>query len=503
MVSPAEARWSFVIVPCAAILALVAGLLAGFEPVLLLVPVLFLVPVILWRRPHYAVLFLLAACTEIEQWSYTVGTHSGTFTDRIPFFRTFTHAMILLPAEIFVLVAVLVWIAKSGVEKSLHLPHSAVMRWLTVLWGLLLVAMGVGLSRGARLNIALWELRPWLFLSVSYLLASAFLRNRKALDAVLWTFILGSGFKGVQGTYIFFAYARRMSPRPEEILGHEEAFFFGVFIVITVGLWMWGIKGRMRTAATILFPFVLIADMANSRRVAWLIVAGSLATMFVIAYLALPHRRKLLRRTLAVLAVCMAVYMPVYWNHTGGTLGQPARAVRSAIDPSARDKSSDLYRQQEDINLILTIKVSGKLGRGFGIPILYSDPISNISGIDSMIAYIPHDGLLWIWMRMGIQGEIVFWCFVSAGIVKAARLSRSGDRQLSLLGAVITCSIVAYVLMGHEDMGFAWIRIAGAMGCLLGALEAAVRVAVVEARSGAEVPEDAHDLPALLSGVRG
>ncbi|MGH9056719.1 MAG: hypothetical protein ACRDYY_12810 [Acidimicrobiales bacterium] len=491
------------IIPGAAISALVAGLIAGWQPVLLLVPALLLIPVILWKRPHYAVLFLLAACTEIEQWSYTVGTHSGTFTDRIPFFRTFTHSMILLPAEIFVLVAVLVWIAKSGIEKSLHLPHSAVMRWLTLLWVLLLVAMGVGMSHGARLNIALWELRPWLFLSVTYLLASAFLRSRKAFDAVLWIFILGSGFKGIQGTYIFFVWTRRMSPRPEEILSHEEAFFFGVYIMITVGLWMWGIKGRMRTTATVLFPFVLISDMANSRRVAWLIVAGSLATMFVIAYLALPHRRKFLRRTLAVFAVCTAVYMPVYWNHTGGTLGQPARAFRSAVDPSPRDKSSDLYRQQEDINLILTIKVSGKLGRGFGIPILYSDPITNISGIDSMIAYIPHDGLLWIWMRMGIQGEIVFWCFISAAIVKAARLSRCADRQLSLLGAVITCSIVAYVLMGHEDMGFAWIRIAGAMGCFLGTLEAATRIAAAELRAVTEVSDDATGLPALLSGVRG
>ena len=53
-----------------------------------------------------------------------------------------------------------------------------------------------------------------------------------------------------------------------------------------------------------------------------------------------------------MLAVVCAVYFPLYWNKTGGgTLSQPARAVRSTVSPDPRDESSNLYREQENANL--------------------------------------------------------------------------------------------------------------------------------------------------------
>ena len=36
-----------------------------------------------------------------------------------------------------------------------------------------------------------------------------------------------------------------------------------------------------------------------------------------------------------------------------------------------------------------------------------------------MIAYIPHNGVLYILMRMGLIGGVAFWTFVAAGIVTA------------------------------------------------------------------------------------
>src|SRR5262249_55786642 len=157
------------------------------------------------------------------------------------------------------------------------------------------------MSRGAHLKYDLWEVRSWIYLSVAFLFAAAFLKTRRAFDAVLWTMVIGSGFKGIQGTFIFFAWARSMDPRPEAILGHEEAFFFGVFITITAGLWLYGKRGPLRTVATSLLPFVVIADLANARRTAWFILAMSILTMFVIALKTLPHRRKFVRRALFIL----------------------------------------------------------------------------------------------------------------------------------------------------------------------------------------------------------
>jgi hypothetical protein len=450
------------------------GFLAGFQPVLLSVPLLLVVPVVLWRRPEVAVFFLLATATLIEQFTYFVGSHKGAFTDNIPWWRTFSHGMILFPVEIFLLVVILIWVLKAGLDGTFGVPKSPVFTLLKVFWVLLLVSVGVGLSHGAKLKFDLWEVRSWIYLTVVALIAAAFIKTRKALDTILWIFVLGSGFKGIQGTIIFFSYARRMVPRPEAILGHEEAFFFGVFCAITCGLWLYDIRGALRRTATGLLPFVIIADLANARRTAWLILGAAILVMAVIALVTLPQRRKFLVRSLTVLAIGTALYLPAYWNHDG-SLAQPARAVRSQYDPNLRDESSDQYRQQEDLNLITDIKASGLLGSGFGIPIDYTN-IANISATDPMIAFIPHNGLLWIWLRSGMQGEIAFWCLVGTCLVRACSLARAPDRRLAMFGTLVACAIVSYIIDGYEDMAFAEFRITVAMGCLLGAMEAGIRL---------------------------
>jgi hypothetical protein len=487
--------WPWVILPVAAFAALPGGIVAGAKPALILVPVLLVVPVIVWKRTEWAVLFLLATALVIEDFEYDVGTHTGAFTDKIPWWRTFTHGATVFPAELLMGLIILVWILKASQARSWGLPKSPVRRALAAYSVLLAIAVGVGLMHHAQLKYDLWEVRSWLYLIVAYLLAAAFLRTRQALDALLWTIVLGSGFKAVQGTYIFFDYARAMRPRPEAILGHEESFFFGVFVTLTVALWLYQVRGKLRTTATCLLPLVLIADLANARRTAWLVIAVSMAVLFATTWVTMPARRRFLGRLLFVFLVGSAVYLPLYWNHQG-TLAQPARATRSQFDPSQRDESSDVYRQTEDVNLRLSIQSAGPLGTGFGIPIDYVVPIANITSFDPMIDYIPHNGLLWIWLRVGIQGEIAFWCLIAVCIVRACRLSKVPDPRLAMIGALVAASIVGYLSIGYEDMGFSFFRIAVAMGCLLGAMEAAIRLSPSEDLA---VPpdDDARYLPNL------
>jgi O-Antigen ligase len=490
--------WAWLVLPAAFVAAILGGYLAGSQPVFLCLPALVVAPVIIWARPYYAVLFVLATATLIEALPYTIGTHEGAITASIPWWRTFTHGMILFPVEIFLLLVVVIWVMKAALEGTFNIPRSPVLTCFKVFWAILFVGVGVGLTHGAQLKYDFWELRSWLYLGVVFLLAASLLRTMRALDAVLWTFILGSGFKGVYGTVIFFDFARHMDPRPQEILGHEEAFFFGVFIVITVALWLYGVRGRMRMTATVLLPFVFIADLANARRTAWLILAACILVLFAIAMTTLPHRRRALRRTFVVLIIASAAYLPAYWNHTGGTISQPAQSVKSQVDPNsdARDQSSDLYRQQENLNLTLDIKSSGMLGTGFGIPIAYLAEITNISTIDPIIAYIPHNGVLWIWLRLGMQGEIAFWALISAAIVRACRLARAANPRLAMMGAIVASSIFAYAIDGYEDTGFAEFRIAVAMGCLLGLVEAAHRLA--RTNPGPSPGSDAEE-PELVS----
>jgi hypothetical protein len=453
----------------------VAAYLTSVRGVLVIVPLILVIPVIIWRRPYYGVLFLLGGAVTIENFTYKVAGHNGAFTARIPLWRTFTHGMILFPVEIFLILLLVVWVLKAGLEGTFGVPKSPVVTCLKGYWVLLIVAAGIGLSHGAQMKFDLWELRSWIYLTVAYVLAASLLRTMRAFELILWTIVVGTGFKGIQGTYIYFSYARALRPRPEAILGHEEAFFFGVFIILTCALWLYDMRGPLRTVATCLLPFVVIADLSNARRTAWLIMAASVITLLAISYRSLPHRRKFVARASMVLVVLSALYVPAYWNHDG-TLAQPARAVRSQFQPSQRDEASDIYRQQENLNLILGIKGSGVLGKGFGTPISYSS-IVNISDIDPMIAFIPHNGILWVWFRLGLQGEIAFWCLCAVALARACRLAMSKDKRLGMFGALVACAMVSYLIDGYEDMGLAELRIAIAMGCLLGAMEAATRFA--------------------------
>jgi hypothetical protein len=176
-----------------------------------------------------------------------------------------------------------------------------------------------------------------------------------------------------------------------------------------------------------------------------------------------------------IVVVCgLAIYMPIFWNRTGA-IGQPARAVHALLSPDPRDASSDLYRVQEDANLKYNIARSGVLGMGFGVPIDYALPIVDISNIDPFIVYIPHDGLLYIVMRMGVVGGIAFWSMLAAGILGGCRLLRARDREVAVFGAITVVLLVGYVLEGYKDQGFYLFRVAILVGTFLGLVQAALR----------------------------
>jgi hypothetical protein len=470
-----------VVAVVACVLAVVAGLAAatlaasGHPAIVFVFPAL-LLPVAIWKWDEASVVIVVAIATLVEQVTYTVGPGvSGAFTQNIPLFHSITQGSGINLFELLLGLILIVWLMKGALRGSLRLPHSGLSRSIVALLLLVLFGFGLGLSHGGSFRWAIWEVRPWIYLGAMFWITASMLNTRRALRAVLWTLVLGSGFKALQGIKIWIP-ARHLTPRPEAILAHEEAFFFGLFVFLTLGLWVFEQRGALRVTATALLPIVLLANLANSRRNAWAILALGLVAMIVIAYRVLPHRRRLLRRLGVVLLIGSALYFPAFWNNDS-TLGQPARAIHSAVAPDHRDLSSDQYRVQENANLLFNIRRSHDLGMGFGVPIDYALPIVNIKNIDPMIAYIPHDGVLYIWMRLGIAGEIAFLMMIAAAILRAVQLARVGDKELALIGTLTVCAVVAYLVQGYNDMGFTWFRIALCMGVLFGATEAALRIA--------------------------
>jgi hypothetical protein len=438
-------------------------------------------PILVWRKPEFGAVILLAAAAGIEQYPYTVGPTNGAFTDRIPLFRGLGNSAHLNLADLLLLTIFVIWLIKAAPAGLIQWPRSALSKSICVLMAAVALGVAVGLAHHGDFKTSFTEVRPYFYLAMTFLLTSVLVKTKEAIRAMLWALVVTCGFKAALGVKIFLS-VRHLSPRPEAVLGHEDAWFFGVFIFLTVGLWLFEIKGALRTTATWLLPVVFLADLVNSRRTAWLLLGAGLIVLCAVGLACLPERRRFLVRLLIVTAAISVVYVPAYWNHTG-TVAQPARAIRGFYRPDPRDASSNLYRKQENTNLKLNIKEAGPLGKGFGVPINYADPIADIKSVDPLISYIPHDGVLYIVMRMGVFGGAAFWSMIGIAIIMACRLARSRDRELALLGALVACSTVAYVLEGYNDQGFFFYRIAFAMGCLLGMLYTA---RVLDARRSQE-----------------
>lgn len=454
---------------------LVFGLLAGYLGTTGHVTRVFalavvLLPVAIWKRPYIAPGVLLAAAVLVEQ---SVQVPSIPITQHIPLFQAVGPGH-LEGADVLLLVVLAVCLFKRHELNLRWWPRSHISTAFLGLLACVVAALVIGKAHGGALRTGLMESRPYIYLFVTYLLTAALVTNRKAIQATLWAFVGSVGVKAVQGIWVWIRH-RHMYPKPEAYISHEASYFFVIFMILVLALWMFHQSGTLRKVATWLLPLVVWANVVNDRRVAWAMLAGAIVCFTVIVYQALPWRRPLLVKALVALLLISAVYFPVMWNSTS-SLGQPARAVKSQIQPSARDASSDLYRIQENANLELNIKQAGLLGKGFGVKIDYALPIADISGIDPLIAYIPHNDVLDVMMRMGLLGALSIWFLIGAGIIAGIRLARSASRELAIIGAVAAPAMVAWAVMAAEDQGFFMFRLAFISGVVLGLVEAARRL---------------------------
>ena len=437
-------------------------------------------PVVLWKRPYLAPAVLLAAAVLVEQ---GIQFPNIPITGNIPMFQAVGPGH-LQGADILLLMVVFIYVVKSKEWGTRWFPRTHVS--LAIRGVLACVALGIviGQAHHGSLRVALMQARPYVYLAATYFLTSVFIRDRRAIRAVLWAFVGAVTFKALQGIYIWVS-NRHLTPKPEAYISHEASYFFVIFMILVLALWLFDQRGQLRLWSTRLLPLIIFANIVNDRRASWEMLGGALLCFGVIAYTAMPIRRNLLGKTIAALALVSAVYFPVMWNNTS-SLGQAARAVKSQVKPSIRDAESDLYRVQENANLEYNIKQHAALGNGLGVKIDYALPIADISTIDPLIAYIPHNDVLDVLNRMGLLGGVAIWFLIGAGIISGSRLARARDRELALIGLVLACSLVAYALMGAVDQGFFFFRIAFITGILLGLAEAARRLARTE--SGLATP---------------
>ena len=475
----------------ASVLGVLGGVLTvgghGFAIVLL---ASLFVPILFWKVPVSPIVLFVLGATCIARFP---DPSTDDLLARIPLWRSLAQdygisGVILFPIEMLLGLALVVWLARGVSQRRVNLRASQLGVGISLVLALAVVAELLGLAKGGVFNISLWEFRPFVYLAVTYLLASQLVTERRELDAVLWGMVIGTGIMGLLGTERVITLAN-VYPKPEAILEHDESFFFSCFIILTLCLWLFRKRGRLRWAATALLPFVVTADLGNNRRAAWVILPAALIALGVVLYVRTPTRRKLIAWIMGVLLVVCGAYVSVFRNSTS-LVAEPAHAVWSQFQPDPRDASSNLYRVLENQNLAIDIKAAVFTGTGFGVPVAHPIPLYDASSFDPLINFIPHNNVLYVWLRMGTLGMIIFWWMIGAAVVACCRLARHPDRSLGLFGMVGLAAVMAWLIQGYLDVGLVSFRIITLVGCWLGAVAAAHRLAAAEATEPLGVAAD-------------
>lgn len=437
----------------------------------------------LWERPVRGVYVLVAATMVLEQnlsaqiYFDDIGSYVYFFQD----IQTWTHIRgpAFSLAELFMVVIFVIWMLKGIATRSLRFDRGTLMRPLCLYMFMVLVGEIHGLASGGDMTLSLWEVRSQIYMWVAYILGCNLIRTRADVNIIMGILMVGTGIKAVQGTIRYFVELRGNLHSVESILPHEQSFFFNLFIIMTMILFLFGGSRRLKQVALLLLPFVMIAALANQRRAAVLaLVIGTLCLLIGTA-LTYPRRRKLIVIIAFILAMVLPIYYQAYKN-SEGLIGEPAHAISSAFTPDPRDASSNEYRVNEDKDLMATMQTSPIYGIGYGKEFFTPYPLVDISSSYIWYKLMPHDSVLWVWMRLGTIGYLLFWFLIGTSVIQAAWLARQlRDPYLKGLALFCVTTIVQEVIFSYLDLQWTTYRnliTIGIVFALIGRLHSVARI---------------------------
>ena len=394
-----------------------------------------------------------------------------SITDRVPYFwnintvvQIYTganfHGLPVSPFEFLLIFAGLSWLLRGIFFKEMTFSVGTLLVPVLFYVGSVVCGLANGLATGGEFNMALFEVRAQIYLLFAYLIGVNSTRDfEKHTRLLLWTTALAIAFKGILCTYRYYVTLGGQTVAETGIGSHEESFFFDSYVVLLLVLKLAGLEPKLRRVMLIFLPFVVIANLANMRRAATAAQAIALIPLLVLSYVAFAKSRRFIVGLSISLAVISAIYFPIFWNKDG-MFAQPAHAIKSQFTPDARDASSNLYRDQENENLMITMKTSPVIGYGYGKPIIIVNGMVDLTNVDPFVHYMTHNQILWVWMRVGCLGFFWFWIMMMSFIIQGCQVARDplADDRMRALAVFAVLVIIMLLVFGLLDLQISNIR---------------------------------------------
>lgn len=417
--------------------------------------------------------FVVLICTVLIEQAPLATAH--IFTDKlyVYYWPTGLEGLIERPIGFLFILIFLAFMCRRFVKRE-KLLYGGAMLWPfvfflgCVVWGII-----HGMTTGGDFKTIVLEVRPFLYLFEAYLLAYNLVTRKSHIKTFFWIVIVGAGIKGLQGCYIYYVVLHHSLYGQNEIMAHEESFFFAALILLVI---LFSIHYKYRPqfyVALLTLPGIGITFIANERRADYIALVVGAMVAWVLIFAIKKHARTALLTGLITFLVLGAIYVAIFGNSSGGW-ASPARAVVSIISPSstdARDASSNLYRTIEDFDLKYTAKQDPLFGFGFGKEFLQPQILPNILSEDPVYLLIPHNTIYWIWMRLGMIGYFALWLLFGGIIIRGCHIARQlKDPYLQLAAIYIVAVTVMEVVVAYADYQLFAYRNVIYLGLLVGML---------------------------------
>lgn len=448
--------------------ALVSGgafIFMGFDSAALplILAMTLITPILMWRFPILPLYISLAGTCLFEIFETH---HKDSLTDKIPFFWNVNtifqsrgsdvKAVPLNVFEVFLITAGICSVIQAVAGRRVNLKGSVLLQPMLVYLGFVCFNIARGLAEGSDYHIILQEVRAQFYFVTTFLLARNLLTKNQQFNAVLWTSAITIAIKGVLYTYRRYVTLGGMPLSDQGVGSHEEAFFFNCYMTLLITLWLCRSHQKLQVFMLCFAPLVVLGNIATNRRAGTAAIVIAVPILILAAYRALPSRRKMA----AALGIFIAVTGPIYYaifKNSESSIAQPARAIRSHFQPDARDLRSNQYRDAENADLIGTIKIdpfTTVMGYGYGKQMLHLVPIDDISNLYEFWDILPHNQVLWVWMRTGTLGFLAFWGIITSILIRLSRLILREHPDGSVLhkvfgiwGMTVTAMLVMFGLL--------------------------------------------------------
>src|SRR5258706_3654901 len=439
----------FIIALALAPLMVLAGAAIRFSTLLAATTVL--VALVLIARWPIVAFYVLAACALlIEQDPWTVNVVVSYYL-YVFYWPPQLAGLIERPIG-FLLIFIFLVIICHRFAKREKLLQGGNLFWALLIF-LLFVAMGVahGLVSGGDLKIIVLEVRPFWYLFLSYLLAYNLITDKKQIRILFWFIIICAGIKSLQGTYIYLVQYHGNLTGVNEIMAHEESFFWVAVILLVVLFFIHHNYRPQLYVALLTLPTIVIALIGNQRRTDYIaLLVGAIVAWAIIVQVK-PRARKQLVIGMIVFLIVGAAYVLAFGS-SGGGFAQPARAIMSQFRPDPRDAASNLYRTIENTDLKFTVIQNPILGMGFGKEFLQPIPLPNILVLDPYYLYIPHNTIYWVWMRLGALGYAALWFVFGSIVVRGCILAKQlRDKYLQLVAIFVVAITFMEIIAAYTD----------------------------------------------------